>query len=142
MCGWRWSWRGIGSGWRNCGAGCENGWQSRRSWMGKDSRRMLKRRMPTCGSNSSVLRGDVRGGVADHALFHPTDGEQIDEGADDAGAEFVLRDAGEAGVVRDGDFDDFEAAHSYERREEAVHAFIKSEAFEALAFVDLEAAGG
>ena len=76
------------------------------------------------------------------AFFHPADGHEVYEGTDHAAAEFVFGHAGEAGVVGDGDFDDIEAADFDEGGEEAVHAFVEGEAFEALAFVDFESAGG
>src|SRR4051794_7195155 len=54
--------------------------------------------------------------------LHPSHAEEIDEGAEGAVAEAVLRGAGEAVGMFDGSFEDGVAAHFHQGGEEAVGA--------------------
>src|SRR5258708_21287811 len=83
---------------------------------------------------------DFGGLVSDEAIFHPSDGQEIDEGAPGAVSQAVLCGAGVAGGMLDGFLSDSEAAHLHERGHEAMHPLVELKPVEAVTAVQLEAA--
>ena len=71
--------------------------------------------------------------IFEHALFHPTHGEQIVKGGEQAVPHAVMALAGKSRIVAHLDFRDGVALDLEQRRQEAVHALEKFQVLDALA---------
>src|SRR6266700_7338465 len=94
----------------------------------------------TRGMSTSIPAfGDL---VAEHPLFHPANSQQIVKRSEQAVPYPIMALAGEARIVADGNFGHGEAFDLEQCRQEAMHAFEKFEARDALAFKSAVSAPG